>query len=671
MARIALGRGCVAPICLLFAAALCLFGAARPVTQGARTAGALEQPTGAALAESAGTAVPERERSLSGEPFFHMEILSVRGHSREIVIETTGALYRLTDRGMTLTRRIDPRTNQVDPRRVARLSFDRSIGPLRVLSASKRSCVVRSLRLQFEFNSDSLFLVSSLSRRPFAYDHVSLIEDAPWNKTGLMETAGGGREPDFLNRIWTDGYGGSLHAYTKGTVAALWHTKTRTRVSLGPDGGMAHMVFPPRFFHFEALYGARAKPLTWFVLGHGGSAREELESILTQAANPSSQFRTNPYGYFLLGNALYTGTPCPIDATPSRTCDHLLPVPIDHPVASVGYRYSDTDFIKESINELHALGFKVLAYVFPRFPAAHRADRSYFARDQPMEATLAWMKDFQREFDLDGYYLDYAGYGELQQDNWFATYRFIRAIREQVGDKGYLFHHDSVDVWGAYSGLRAIMIDAYCNAQFVGETTDETLPDNGSVDNPDEKYLRFYASGYGLAQAFGLQKQLTNQTDALGPLERARVMPDNLNGIERDSVALLPIYKEAYRARKGAYLSGAFDPDVRFPPDWYARISELEVQVLSAGTLEIRWMTDEPTDCSVAFTSDGKWWDVQHPTRLKNEIVDHCDKPLSASHVVVVEGLTPGVPYEFRIRSSNRQSGLAERIFGSVVAFVP
>jgi hypothetical protein len=66
MARIALGRGPILPICLIFAAALSLLGA-RPVTQGAATAGA-------GLPESPGTHVRESERSLSGELFFHMEI---------------------------------------------------------------------------------------------------------------------------------------------------------------------------------------------------------------------------------------------------------------------------------------------------------------------------------------------------------------------------------------------------------------------------------------------------------------------------------------------------------------------------------------------------------------------------------------------------------------------
>jgi hypothetical protein len=615
-----------------------------------------------------GIPVREEERSLSGAPFFHMEILSVREHAREIVVETTGAQYRLTERGMTLTRRIDPRTNLVDPRTVARLSFHAGIGPLRVVSASKRSCVVQSQRLQFEFNSDSLFLVSSLSQRPFVYEHESLLVDAPWNKTGLRETEGGGREPDFLNRMLTDGSGGSLHAYVEGPVAVLGGTQNHTQVSLGPDGRMAHMVFPPRLFDFEALYSAGTKPLAWFVNGHSfSSAREEIESILTRAANPESIFRVNPYGYFVLANPLYSGTPCPIPSNPTRTCDHHLPVPVDHPFAHLGYRYADPDFIKESIDTLHALGFKVLAYVFPSFPAADRPDRFYFVRDQSMEATLAWLGDFQREFNLDGYYLDYAGYGELKRDNWVETYRFIRAIREQVGDSGYLFHHDSVDVWGAYSGLRAIMVDAYCDAQLVGETTNETIADNGSVDNPDEKYLRFFAFGYALAHTFGLQHLLTKRTDALGPLERARVMPENLNGIARDTGALLPIYQ----ARKDAYLSGAFDPDVEFPPDWFTQISDLELQALSEGALEIRWTTDEPTDCSVAFTSDGEWWDEEQRSRLKNEIDDHCDDPLSTSHVVMVGGLTPGLRYEFRIRSSNRKPGLAERIFGSVVAVVP
>lgn len=610
------------------------------------------------------------DRALSGLPFFHMEILRVRSNSSGVVIETTGARYELAKRGLTLIRRVDPRTNTVNPRIVGKLHFREDIGALRVSSADRRSCVVESKRIRLEFHCDALFFICSRTNQPFEYEHANAIANAPWNKSGVRrEDVPNPETSPFLSRMWTDGYGGSLHAYAEGAVEVVSHTKNQTRFVMTSTGKMAHAVFPPRFFDFESFYGNGARPHVWFVTGADSEANHRaLKRVLTDPAT-ISLLDDHAFGYIVLWNRLYS--------RPDE--DYHLPVPITHPIASVGYEFAKPEFIKSAIDKLHARGFNVLIYMHPGFLLNQNgAPRNQsFANQQSMKATLAWMVDFQKEYGYDGYYLDYAGYGGFGgrsgpwRDNWLATYQFIRAVREQIGDNGYLYHHNSIDVWGAYEGLRAIMIDTYCNAQLAGETTSTTSPvDSAIVHHPDEKNLRFYSCGYGLSQTIGSHIRMrvpgtSERAVAISTEESVRAMAESLNCMERTGSVEQPIYQASYERRKATYSTA---PDVQWPPYWFARITDASVQRLSTTSIRVTWTTSEPANSSVAYPDDqGVWWRVQNQMEsLANEMRDNT---LTTAHSITLIGLTPARVYQLRIRSSNLRAGLDERIWGEVIGY--
>ncbi len=644
------------------------------------------------------------EEPLSGEPFFNMEILSVEENSGRVNIETTGAKYELTRNGMRLIRRIDPSTNSVNPKAVGQLNFTRDIGPLSVESANKRFCIVQSDILTFAFKCDSLFFITNKSGDAFEYTHRNLIADVPWFKEEGVEVSSE-KGPKHA-RMWTDGYGGSLHAHAKGDVTSVNTTDDITTITLHDpspmdpveDEGvldpitlddpfdepnpihpqMAHMVFPPRFFDFEALYGETAKPFIWFFYGVK-NAEEQLRETIELARDPNSILKQNPFGYIALFNGLYTGAEIHTD-WPSDNA-RAYPVPVTVPFLHetfpiLGYEFKDDGVVRESIRELHGLGFKVLAYMhFSHY--GYDEEPEAFATQVP-ELTLQWMHYFREEYNFDGYYFDHAGYGKYYEDNWYKTYSFIQRVRKDIGDSGYIYHHNSIDVWGVYSGLRAIMIDTYCNAQLAGEITNEDLDDSADVDYPDEKHMRFFSSGYGLSQTIGSHKRLSNMRLALSKAEKNRLMGENLNCMERNDqvyetiereVYEGQIFLEAYNARKDSYRSGAFNPDVQWPPEWFRRITDVDVSTISENSVVITWTTDEMTDSVVAYTSNEVWWETGNPEWPNGPNGEVKDETSTIDHSITLEGLTPETMYEYRIRSSNNRPGLDERIWGHVGSF--
>jgi hypothetical protein len=531
-----------------------------------------------------------------------MEIVSVRGCplGYEIVITTTGARYRLTTNNVRLYSRIGTsNTIRATPRLVAELIFEEPISRLSVVSADKRECVISSDRLMFKFHSDSLFFIRNISDGTFTYRHISHItgEDA-W----IKGTSTGG--------MWTDGDGGSLYAYVKGDVI-IESTDEYGTISVGisedEEYQMAHMVFPPRFFEFEWLYGSEAKPfvffakkkkikeeVSWKVSGKIYETETTREESLAEVCNRILRYveydyyplRRLPFGYIVIWNHFYK---------PDEPSKRHMPKKLDSGTGTITIGYEFISFeedrgtvssafrealekkgvpngvidevdgtvnskISKAINRLRTdydvtdtptfierlrgSGFRVLAYIYIGYLPKEGTHTSFAT--QTVTETVSDIINFLEENNYDGIYFDYAGYGEIKKDNWYDTYRFIRLLREEWRERSdeelFIYHHNSVDVWGGYSGLRAVMVDCYSDIQLAGETAEyeERSDDDAEVDHPDDRYLRFYTSGYMLSQAVGSHKLLKKSERekwgaALKGWEKRRVLGENLNSVERVS----------------------------------------------------------------------------------------------------------------------------------------
>ena len=578
---------------------------------------------------------PHSSTSVLDKPktFFGMSIETVVGSSDNLVVTTTGAVYVVKRRGLGMWRRIDPASNTIRPRLVAVLEFDEDIGPIAVGTDAADSVVLRTSKVELKFQTDSFFFLKALAA--ISYRHLNLVACATWNK---------GTGP---NRIWTDGYGGSLHADISGTATVQESTTNSTALALKSGDVTAHMAFPPRPFDFEALYGKNARPHAHFV--YGVRAIDQL--LRPDAVRP---FIEDGFGLFVLFAQIYPNAESP---EYDRQADRIF-YRIDPKCAASLKRFVDT---------AHAQGFKVITYLsYPAGPRWNYPEGPRKKQHQDVSVTLQAMREFQKEHHFDGWYFDNANVGSL-----LADYQFIRQVRRDVGDDGVIYHHDSVDVWDKwleYSGLRAIMVDAYVDYTLTGETGPPA-----QVDHPNEAYMRFFSSGYGLHQAFGSHKRVSLMNLAMSEGEKLRLMGQSLNGSERNrSKAWLEYFKPGFDYRKQQYLSGQFRADVDWPLDpktsWYRTPQNVQVERGPSGCVRIRWETDLPADSEVSYTSTGVWW-PHHYRRLPPGPDGRVrDDQMTTAHFLELKDLKPA-NYEFKISSSNQKQGVEEIVWGFVGGF--
>ncbi|MBD3271927.1 MAG: hypothetical protein GF384_05265 [Elusimicrobia bacterium] len=570
---------------------------------------------------------------------FDMAVEQVAGNDQQVAVRTTGAEYILSRTEMVMVRRIDPRTNTENPREIARLDFFNDIGPLQIVKNNAHTAVVESTFLSFQFVSDSFVLVTS--KQPFQYTHRNMIVGVPWAR---------GENSD---RLWTDGYGGSLHARCAGSVQSV-ESPDATVFTILPGQTVGHMVFPPKRFDFDSLYGMSARPFVQWITDY------------VEMANVSENFdyySQNGVGVFHLWANHY------------RTSDEKYESPelipfTGYPEGIMGYEYADEQKVREFVDQAHARGFKVITYLSTpsharwNYPTGHPRAGEH----QEVSLTLVFMKYFQDQYNLDGWYFDNGDAGEIIDD-----YQFMRQVRTDIGVEGILFHHDSVDVWGNWSGLVAVMVDAYVDYTLKGETG----RGNGlsaQVHDPNDDYFRFYTAGYGMAQTYAAHKRKSTLDVAMSEQEKRRVVGQNLNGCERNlNGSWFTHFKPAYDLRKTAYLSGEFNPDISIPINpsqgWFRAPGDIAVTVIDHRSVQITWTTNEPSTSEVAYTSNGVWWYTWHeyfPDGPDGEIKD---ETLVYDHSIVLSDLQAKTQYEYRIRSQNKKEVPQEIIWGHVGLF--
>ncbi|MHC4527549.1 MAG: right-handed parallel beta-helix repeat-containing protein [Planctomycetota bacterium] len=231
----------------------------------------------------------------SGYAQYGMEVNSVSADpcdSNCITIVTTGAKYVITPTDMNMYCRIDVNTNTTfadgNELLVAQLDFNTNLGSLSIDWYDDCKAIIESTKATFEFESDSLFFITA--KGSFSYDHNSLI-DAEWNAP--LEVS----DRD-ANRMWTDGYGGSLHAKVSGSPSVTDPNTDFTTISMSQDDVMVHMVFPPKTFDFESLYGQDARPFVDVIY-----MKCVMDSFVS-GANDINDYDSNGFGVF----ALYSHT---------------------------------------------------------------------------------------------------------------------------------------------------------------------------------------------------------------------------------------------------------------------------------------------------------------------------------------------------------------------------
>jgi len=557
--------------------------------------------------------IPMAPSPISGEPFYGMKLESITGNHDGFTVTTTGAVYEIGRNSVQLIRRIDPLTNTYNPRHVARITFN-DIGKLQVIDANSESCKIISEQLAFEIFSDSAMLIAHCdcpgAVSTFSYSYSNLLTNAP-------QKVGPGTE-----RFWTDGYGGSLHAQNpvhQGSYVASNVTEDSFTITLGIDAGSFVAVFPPKQFDFEYLYGANSRPHVWFA---GVDLAYTLDNLQT--------LKDQGFGVIMPWAGLYNG--------PETGLVDISEKPIydeDAEGNRSNYRYEwdDPVAIQAAIDAFQAEGFKVIPYF----------SGWWWSLVASKQESLTFMRSFMSTYNFDGWYFDNAGAGA----NWMEDYLFMKQVRRDIGDDGIIYHHNSVDLWAglARDGRVLVPADAYANYTLKGETG--TLAEQ--IHDPNDPYLRFVTSGYGMAQTLGTHKLTSNGQASLNRRDLRRATGQNYNGSSRSHTSWTfrdpweNYFYPAYLQRQTEYLSGDFTPDVSWPLDWWFAPTNIAVTP-TENSAAITWSTPVPSDSLVRYALPDESIQV---AGISNTVL--------TDHYILVPDLLPNQEYRFSIRSTDGQ----------------
>lgn len=532
--------------------------------------------------------------------FYGMKIESVSAEQQNnIVVTTTGSIYTINSDSIEMSRRVDPKTNTINPKVVASLDFNLDLGQLTVTNSDEYKVILTSPNIVIEINSDSFFTVKALS--DFSYTHNNSVKDATYNKgTGL-------------NKIWTDGYGGSLHAVISGSPTVLFQDTDYTTIQMKNDDIMSHMAFPPKRFNFDKLYGSNSLPF------------DRTIKSLAEIPQNSEDFQKDKdkgIGVYILWNQIYEcGRAYPAE------CSRPVTLPATETLPErKGYKLKEevANNLEQAIQTIQQNGIKVILY--------HHAPGNYsYWGDQTYRHALNQMKELKQQYKFDGWYLD----GGSNTGDLLESYNFIKEIRQDVGNNGIIISHVSVDPWDhnrdnlipkserktSYSGLKAVMLDSYSDYALTGETGDIS-----KIFDINDPYLRFFTSGYGMSQTFGTY---TGRSDGRSSIERKhginRLLVQNLNSSakgglgEKDSLSY-----SYYNQRKNEYLSDNFNPDVKWPidtkNDWFKEISPVsDFQIISTGpnSVIVKWKTEEESIGQVKIADSNGIW-AQPPAKINH-----------------------------------------------------
>ena len=276
-------------------------------------------------------------------------------------------------------------------------------------------------------HDDGLTVIRGLRDIGINYEYQSRI-DAKWSRG----VAG--------KWMWADEHGGSivLGRYTDDSGV---DNVMRGAIASGAPHGVA--ILPSRLMDDAKLYASGARPHVYVALDS-----DNVQRFLDEPALWDVLVKRR-FGAIVVFEGCYAG-----GSTPQAIRGSIIP----------RYVFPDEDRTHRFVGEGLRRGFKMLSYFEPKhWLQFHWAN------------IIREIRDFNAKHGFTGVYLD----GLNLANDWLEAYYAVKALAEF----GPIYAHNSVDVWGALSGLVATPILAHCTWSLHGEST--------AIITPDDAYVQY------------------------------------------------------------------------------------------------------------------------------------------------------------------------------------
>lgn len=406
-----------------------------------------------------------------------------------VKIETPNAKYVVTSKAVRVYSRLNYQTQAKEKTLVGTITWDRKRGPWR-----KGGSNLYGDGVALSFDDYHVRVLVPPGGDPVTYDYTPA-----FRPTYAVDH---GRHM----RLWMDDEVGFQHMFQGYDLAV-----TAER----PSGFAA---LPSRLLRKNELYGER--PHVAFCFGiAGGTDHDDL--ILADPDRWLGRLEARGFGVLVLWNHFY-----------SR--GH---VPEFDPIRHYELRDDKRTNYRNLIQLAHRRGWLCLAYL---------ETHHFHERLQREMITRHWMADFQNDHDLDGWYCD----GWRMADQWFDNYDFAEWMRL---NNRLVYVHNTVDVWGAWSGYVAhpqLALADYC---LHGERY--TLD---SFDDPYFQYITRNRSGAIPDHKLGNDSAVTwpELYRVLGTFGTARQgVGNNLSYWDDTFAKTYAVAKESYEADYAADLT--------------------------------------------------------------------------------------------------------------------
>ena len=369
---------------------------------------------------------------------YGMEVMYVQALDSVFHIETTGAIYTLDAAAglMNCYQKGSP------DRAICSVKFSHPFN-LEIVTNTPDVCVLQDEDICFGFQGDSLVTVAT--NNPLAFSVTSFISARYFRRNDqhmiAIDDRGGFCVMPHTREEFADA-GSLITDPPKSTDKSGWGVD----YIIGPKEMVGISVFPPKPFNWERSFALR----------------------VVMAMQPPSSGVLERYSQYATVLSLFTGT---YIGSPQER--YHTP-----------YQVKNGLELEKSINHAHQLGMKVLMY---------RHMMSYVWAGENMKFAYEDMKRFRDAFGFDGWYLD----GLFVDNSWLDSYRFVRMLRDDVGD-GVIYTHSTRNPPRQSIDLYCPFIDAYSDFLLRGEGQD--------IDGKCDPLLRYVVGTYNISNSFATLK---------------------------------------------------------------------------------------------------------------------------------------------------------------------